>query len=1618
MPQRGRGGRALGWGLGPAAAALSLGLWAAETGVSVGGAEVTEGDGADTVLEFPVTRTGPLGSNLVIEYNTAPGPMQPATAGADYVEHPPGSLLRIPAGSGAGTIQVTVSGDTVPEADEQVLLQLTRAMAFASPPDFPVVPSFAAGNAPHGVAVGDIDGDGRPDLVTADQDDGTVSVLRNTATGSAPAFAGRVSFAVGASPRAAAIADLDGDGRPDLAVANYDSHTVSVLISTSSAGAPSFSSPVNLAVTRPYALTTVDVDGDGRSDIVAASRTSASVAVLRNLSTPGAPAFAAAAYFLSGSGPAAVAAGDVDGDGRSDLVVAHYDGASMAVLRNLSSPGTVAFATAVAFATGAYPQSLALNDADGDGKLDVAVANSASDSVFLLRNTSSAGAPSFAAPLDVPAGTGPFAVRLDDWDGDGKPDLAVANNATNTVWFMRGTSSPGAPSFAAPLSFGVGAAPFALASGDLNADGRADLVVANFGGASVSVLRNTSASSGISMAGLQKFAVGTHPRAAAAADFDGDGRVDLAVANSSANSVTVLRNVGAAGAPDFAPAVTLAAGPAPLSVAARDLDGDGKPDLAVANVNGNSVSVWRNIATPGVLDGGSFAAGVPLAVGTNPYALAVADIDGDGKPDLATANYGSSNVSVRRNVATPGVLDGGSFAPAASFTTGSNPIGIALGDVDGDGKPDLVTANYTGNDVSVRRNTATSGAIDAASFAAQVTALVGSFPFAVAIGDLDGDGAPDLAVANSSGNAVSVLRNTGSPGAPALAAAVALTVGAQPYGVAIRDLDGDGRPEIASADYGASTVSILRNVSVPGSLDAGSFAAAATLAPGSNPVALLLEDLDADGKPDLLAVNTGSHDVAITRNSGGLAVTLLDTEAVGTIRDEDDDVPDAFAFAPEEGVPRGSVRESNAITVAGTNTAAAVTVSTGEYSKNGGEYTSAGGTAVAGDTFKVRHTSASGFEAVTSTTLVIGGEGATFTSTTEAADITPEPFDLGGPDTGVALGALQVSAEAVIAGLNTAAPIAVTGGFYAVNGGSCTNAAGTVAPGDAVKVCHAAAATYSTQTDTTLTIGADGVLAGVSATYSSVTRSSAGLDTTPLAFTFTARTGVALETALVSNAVTVSGISAPAPIAVSGAGSSAYSIGCNGAFTSSAGTIAAGQRVCVRHVSAGTAATRTDTVLTIGGASGAISATFSSTTVSVADATPGAFSFASRTGVPLGALVTSKPVVPKYYNTGAAVGVSGGSYSIGCTGTFTAAPGVLFPQQSVCVRHVAAATPGTAVGTTLTVGGVAATFTSTTVGAADAVPDAFRFADRSAVSLDTVIQSNVIAIAGLNTAATIALGPGSDASSEYSVGCDGAFTSEPGTIAPAQKVCVRHRSSASLATATQTVLVVGGVSDTFTSTTVATADTTPAAFKFADRTGVGYGVPATSAPLAISGINTATPIALGPGSDASSEYSVGCTAEFTSSPSLILPAQVFCVRHTSAAVAGGVTHTVLDIGGVTDTFTTTTTTAAIDDVPYAFKFKDRTGVAHAVVLTSNVITVTGINVPVPISITGGEYSIGCKSGFTAAAGSVSSGQKVCVRHTTAATSSTYRDTVLTIGPLADTFTSVTTSKPPGTGALP
>lgn len=329
----------------------------------------------------------------------------------------------------------------------------------------------------------------------------------------------------------------------------------------------------------------------------------------------------------------------------------------------------------------------------------------------------------------------------------------------------------------------------APAVGDFNEDGIPDLVVATSapqtGAGSLTVLLGNG--DGTFTPTAANPATGFDPHSIAVGDFNRDGILDLAVANAGSNNVTVLLGNGDG---TFTPiAESLPTGADPVSIVTTDFNRDGILDLAIANATGNNISVLLGKGD------GTFTPTIDSpATGIGPDSIVVGDFNGDGLPDLATANVTSNNVTILLGNGD------GTFTPAASPTTGAGPDAIAVADFNGDGILDLATANL-GPNTSAGSVTVLLGNGDGTFMPAAASPATGINPQSIAVGDFNGDGVPDLAVANTISNTATILLGNGDGTFTSTATSPATNT--YPAGLAVGDFNGDGLADIAVENDGS-----------------------------------------------------------------------------------------------------------------------------------------------------------------------------------------------------------------------------------------------------------------------------------------------------------------------------------------------------------------------------------------------------------------------------------------------------------------------------------------------------------------------------------------------------------------------------------------------------------------------------------------------------------------------------------------------------------------------------------------------------------------------------------------------------------------------------------------------
>jgi hypothetical protein len=392
-----------------------------------------------------------------------------------------------------------------------------------------------------------------------------------------------------------------------------------------------------------------------------------------------------------------------------------------------------------------------------------------------------------------------------------------------------------------------------IATGDFNLDNKPDLALVNSGSPGKATILLGDGSGGFTQAAGSPYTVGNSPTSIAVADLNNDGNPDFVVNNFISGTLTVYLGDGT-GAFAEAGGSPVTATPGNFYVATGDFDSNGLTDLVTANI-----SVMMSTPSVAVLVGtgnGHFAAapGSPFPTGgTFPQGLAVGDLNADGRLDVAVANHMSSTVSVLLGSGSNGTVGflqavGSPFPTANGAAAANGPANIAIGDVNGDGKPDLATANDSSNNASVFLGNGLGRFVH----------LPGSpfaFPSAsittgIALGDLNGDGLADVAVANrgtSTTNSVAVLLSTGN----GLVAGPNVVV-SSPDSVLMSDLNGDGRLDLAAAKFlSPGGAHVLLNTAV----------AAAT--PTPSPLAFGTQPITTIGDPHSVVVSNTGGDIAL-----------------------------------------------------------------------------------------------------------------------------------------------------------------------------------------------------------------------------------------------------------------------------------------------------------------------------------------------------------------------------------------------------------------------------------------------------------------------------------------------------------------------------------------------------------------------------------------------------------------------------------------------------------------------------------------------------------------------------------------------------------------------------------
>jgi hypothetical protein len=749
----------------------------------------------------------------------------------------PSSALRVAAALAvaAGTAAPCAAQTIAPPAIA------TPGRPQSKPPELTYVydrATFAAGGSPVAIAAADFDGDGRRDLVVANNQGASLTVMRKGQHGG---FQTLPPLPVGAEPNAVATADLDGDGALDIVAVNQNClsgtcgpGSAAVLLGHGDGSfAPAFFVPTG---TNPQSVAIGDFNGDRVPDLAVVNAVTiitqgpGTVSILLGL---GNGSFVAAGTYPAGDGPLDIAAADFDEDGVLDLAIVNsipfVTAHAVALLRG---NGDGSFDPPVLHTVGFGPATLVAADLDADGALDVATANLGDNSVSVLRGDGTGG---FLPHVDYPAGFGPRSIDAADLDLDGTLDLALtivgAQAGGGLLGVLRGL---GGASFGPPEQYQAGSLSLGVIAEDVDDDGWPDLVApANSGRVGVYLNQKDG-----TLYVPDTLAAASEPVAIRDADLDHDGHADLLVANAFAQTFSVFLGLGQGA---FAPRVDFGAGGEPRELALGDLNNDGHLDVVLANGGGTLATRFGDGA-------GGFGPLKSYAAGP-PDALTIADFNGDGLRDVAAASSQANVVSILLGKGH------GLLGNKTDIAAGPLPMDLVHGDFDGDGLLDLAVADQTSGSFGPGKLAFLRGHGDG-TFNAPVLYNAGVEADSLAQGDFDHDGDLDVAVAVNLDvfGSVAILLNNGNG---TFAPQALYPTGRLASDVVVGDFDHDSDLDLAVPNTFNATATILR-----GRGD-GTFELLAQYAPGLAPVALTAGEFDGDEALDLAVVDLGADAVRV-----------------------------------------------------------------------------------------------------------------------------------------------------------------------------------------------------------------------------------------------------------------------------------------------------------------------------------------------------------------------------------------------------------------------------------------------------------------------------------------------------------------------------------------------------------------------------------------------------------------------------------------------------------------------------------------------------------------------------------------------------------------------------------
>ncbi len=709
---------------------------------------------------------------------------------------------------------------------------------------------FATGRHPTAAIAADVDGDGNLDLISINQFTDSASILKGFGDGRLRSIA---TIPVGGLPSAAVLSDANNDGKPDLITANLRTREVTVNLGDGQGRfGPKIGSGLSSA---PSSIAVGDWNRDGTIDVATVD---AAANRLTALLGDGTGRFGGLRQFTTGSGPQQVITGLFNSDTIVDLAIVNTLSNSAQVWygdgAGLFCPDL--FCLGKTLSTGAGPVALAAADFNRDNILDIAVANNTAHTVGVYQGSSNGN---FGTPTLLSPGFGPLSLAAADINGDQKMDLLVSTAPVIGAGQLSEFVGDGAGNLTGPQVFGTGPQPSSVTVGDFNRDGGLDVVTVNVTADTVSLLQSTGGG-GFLVAGRVILPRGSFPSSVVVADYNNDGKKDVAAANETTNNVSVALGDGAGGFSGVNSANNT--GITPISMVSGDFNShDGNADLVTANNGDNTYSYLQGSSGTNFTVTNNNTVGCESVVG-----VAAGEITGNTDPDVAFVCEATSNMCTLRGTGGSGSA---AFGLPVCSGVGGTPAGIVLGYFDLDNREDAAITDSQLNVVKIAISNGTGGITDIPA-----TFPVGAQPLGLAKGDINNDGNFDLVVTNSGSANISALLGDG--GGIFMFPAINSPAGQAPNAVALADFNLDGWQDAAVANGNANNISLLLGDGAGRFTDVGAFFGTRDL-----PVSIAAGDFDRDGKPDLVAADNFNDTLTVLLNQSVIGDPLSMVSIIG-----------------------------------------------------------------------------------------------------------------------------------------------------------------------------------------------------------------------------------------------------------------------------------------------------------------------------------------------------------------------------------------------------------------------------------------------------------------------------------------------------------------------------------------------------------------------------------------------------------------------------------------------------------------------------------------------------------------------------------------------------------------